>query len=262
MNMAPFAPLLIAVAVVGVGVLSTQETLREDMMLSLTQAPEPAYALAEKHFDAAHAELYNIDRAAELYREVLRRDPSFPYAHHQLARIAFLKGDFTTALERITIEINRPNGPASPSSYYIRALIEGFAGKYAASAEDYRRYLQHDPSNWAATNDLAWVLLKDARWEDTIAAIDPVLRLWPTNPWLLNSKAIALYELGRYEEALNAALQAHEHLDQVTNEVWSMAYPGNDPLIAPEGVATFRTAVIENMHRITIAYEKSYESVR
>ena len=110
-----------------------------------------------------------------------------------------------------------------------------------------------DPTNWAATNDLAWVLLKAKRYEDALVAIDKVIALWPENPWLLNSKATALYELGRLEEAKVAADAAGIAVMKITEAEWSRAYPGNDPLIAGEGLKAFRDAVHANIHTISSA---------
>lgn len=249
-------------AFVGVIAIMLHSGLREEVALLMQPTAERAYLLGNAHFDASDPAHYDLDRARELYLRAIAIDPSVPYAHHQLARIEFLRSNFSGALELINTEIALPGGPASPSSYYIRALILGFDGSYAEAASDYREYLVHDPSNWAAVNDLAWVLLKDGKYEETITAIDSVLHAWPDNPWLYNSKAIALFELGRIEEAYLAILSAHDHVPRVTEDMWSMAYPGNDPLMAHEGVQTFRTAVTENMHRIGLAFENDYKTVQ
>lgn len=246
---------LCGVLVLG-AVMYLHDTAREEIVLLFDRSAERAYAIGNSHFDSSVASDYDLDRAEELLERALSRSGDLPYANHQLARISFLRGDFDVALERIQKEFAQPDGPASPSTFYIRALIKGFDGDYVGSASDYRTYLQHDPSNWAATNDLAWVLLKDGRFQETLDAVEPMLRVWPENPWLHNSRAIALYELGHYEEALESAIYAHRYVDVITEEGWSKAFPGNDPLIARQGIETFQKAVRENMHRIGLAYQK------
>lgn len=232
----------------------------EYVRFSLDPTPERAYAYGTAHFDATDPGHYDLVRAENFFNKA-SVDPSLVYVHHQLARISFLKGDFARALSQINLQISL-HGSTTPNSYYVRGLIEGFMGDYEFAARDYERYIDHDPTNWAATNDLAWVLLKAERPAEALAAIDKILPLWPQNPWLLNSKATALYELGQLEEAFNAAAAAAAAVHDVTEAQWSEAYPGNDPLIAGEGLEAFKKAVEENMHTISLAREKASASVR
>lgn len=229
--------------------------------LTYVSAPsaERAYTYGARHFDAQRAQDYDIARAEYFFNEVLARDPRYPYVQHQLARIAFLKGDFATALARIDAEIaTNPN----PSSYYVRGLIKGYMGDYDGAAQDYETYLKRDPNNWAAITDYAWVLLKANRPLDALNATDWGLASWPDNPWLLNGKATAHFELGQLELAYETAQAAQVAVARVTEADWLQAYPGNDPLIAREGIAAFKKAVGDNMHTISLALEKERESVR
>lgn len=210
---------------------------------------EHAYEYGNRHFDVKLPRVYDLELAEKYYLRALAIDPKLPQVHHQIARIAFLKGDYTTALNHINAELIIHEGK-TPSSYYVRGLIRGFIGEYAEAATDYEAYLRTDSENWAAINDYAWVLLKDNRPLEALIALDWGLIYWPQNAWLLNNKATALVELGQYEKARIAADAAAESLKTLTEKEWSMAYPGNDPLIAPEGLATFKRAVAENMHSI------------
>ena len=222
---------------------------------------ERAFAYGEKHFDSASAGQYDLDLAYTFFRAAMAEDDKYPYVNHELARIEFLRGDNETAMLFINKEISL-YGEKSPKSYYVRGLIEGYMGKYAAAAKDYRVYISHDPTNWAATNDLAWVLLKDNRPQEAVDAIDEILPLWPENPWLLNSKATALYELGRYKEASVAAELAAQTVLAINGKEWSKAYPGNDPLIGEAGAAAFQHAVFQNMHTISLALQKDAKDMR
>jgi tetratricopeptide (TPR) repeat protein len=150
----------------------------------------------------------------------------------------------------------------TPSAYYVRGLIKGFAGDYEGAAADYETYLRTDPTNWAAINDYAWVLLKADRPADALVAVDWGLVYWSANPWLLNSKATAHFELGQLTLANEAAERAVIAAAAITETDWLRAYPGNDPLIAPRGVAALKTAVAENMHTISLALEKAQKDVR
>lgn len=220
--------------------------LPQKIVLAISPSAERAYAYGNEKFDAQLPEDYDPVQAQKMYELALQLDPSMPYVRHQLARLEFLKGNFEAALVLIDAEIAMLNGPASPSSYYIRGLINGFAGNYTEAIRDYETYLALDPTNWAGTADYAWVLLKVNRSGTALLAINKVIDLWPDNPWLLNSKAIALSDLGMTEEAKRVGAKAVARVNVLTNEEWSHAYPGNDPLIAQEGVAAFRKAVREN----------------
>jgi hypothetical protein len=62
--------------------------------------------------------------------------------------------------------------------------------------------------------------------------------------------------LGRIEEAREAAEAASRAVAGITESQWLQAYPGNDPLIAPQGIEAFQKAVEENIHTIERALEK------
>jgi hypothetical protein len=79
----------------------------------------------------------------------------------------------------------------------------------------------------------------------------------PQNPWLLNSNATALYELGEYKDALTQAQRAQVSVAGLTDAEWSHAYPGNDPAIAGEGLESFKQAVADNVHTIEAAMASS-----
>ena len=231
--------------------------------LSIATFPNAHRALAygDRHFSSQLPDSYDIDLADKLYRTAVRLDPNLPRVYHQIARIAFLRGQNNLALIAIDIEIEK-SGDSLPNSYYVRGLIEGFMGDYTNAIADYRKYLQYDLTNWAATNDLAWVLLRADRPKEVIEAIDRVLPIWPKNPWLLNSYAIAMHELGRDEEAEKNAQAAADVVKDLTPEEWLRAYPGNDPRIAFEGVRALKKAVTENIHTIELALQKGQKNVR
>ena len=245
---------LLAVLLTGSLALFDRDT-REAISYKLDPSAEKALALGQKHFDSRRGDLYDIDRASSYLEEAYALDPDHPTLNHEMARIAFLRGDFDKAMQFIDREIEL-QGEAFPNAFYIRGLIEGYMGDYHAAALDYAVYLAHDPTNWAAINDYAWVLLKAHRIEDALLATERGLVHFPQNPWLLNSEAIALYELGRYEESMQSAALAAGAAEQVTPEIWLRAYPGNDPATAEAGIKSLREAIINNIHMaaLTLAH--------
>lgn len=208
-----------------------------------------AFALGEKHFNARTADLYDIPRARYFYDETVRLNPEYPMVHHELGRIAFLRSDFVGALAELNKEFEVNPNP-SPASYYVRALIKGFMGEYAGAALDYHEYFKVTPGNWAAINDYSWILLKAGKHAEALEALNWGLKQWPDNPWLLNNKTTALYELLRYKEALTSAKAASEAVNNVREPDWLNAYPGNDPLSASIGLSSFKAAVSANEARV------------
>ena len=220
----------------------------EDIELFFDQSATTAFRLGEEHF-SSHSARYSISRAETLFNIALARDSHLPLVHYQLARVAFLKGMYSTAIAHINIEINdNPDVPASAK--YIRGLIEGYKGDYSAAENDYSEYLIHDPNNWAAINDYAWILIKEKKFVNAYAATERGLSLWPENAWLLNSASIALFEIGDTERARLYARRAFARVHGVTRESWLKAYPGNDPLSADVGLDALRASVMHNMLRI------------
>jgi len=232
------------------------QVVGEKIMMKIFPSGERAFEYGDRHLDGQDPSQYDVEEAENFFKQAVKLDPELLYVHHQLARIAFLKGDFVTALFQINLQIQR-HAEETPNSYYVRGLIEGYMGDYGAAAKDYEEFLKVDPYNWAAVNDYAWVLLKDNRPQEAADATEEALVFFPENPWLLNSSAIALYEIGAIEKALERVQKAWAHVQNVQEKEWLHSYPGNDPAIADQGIATFRTAVEENMHRIELALASS-----
>ena len=256
------AILALGIAVVIVGYMSMPTLSRmavgvhEDISFWFSPTPELAFEYGERHFDGQDVRNYDIGRAARYFHKAAALDHSLQYVHHELARVAFLRGDFGTAMTHINVQIAL-HGDDTPNSYYVRGLIEGYMGDYASAAKDYEYFLKFSPTNWAGINDYAWVLLKAERFEDAAKATEDGLKYFPDNPWLLNSSAIALYELGDLPKAKARADKAWVAVQKVQEPEWLHSYPGNDPAIAGEGIATFRSAVQANMHRIETALASS-----
>ena len=223
----------------------------EDISDAVAPDAERAFLYGEKHF-SSRSEDYDVDRAERFFVSAMARDPDLPLVRHELARAYFLKGDFPKALGFINAQIAL-HGDEFPNTYYVRGLILGYMGNYDAAISDYRHFLRSEPRNWAAITDYAWVLLKADRPEDALRATAGGLAEFPDNPWLLNTNAIALFELGFSEAAYAQASRALLSSESITSEEWLRAYPGNDPAIAPQGIAAFKKAIGDNIHTIEVA---------
>ncbi len=248
----------VALVVLVIGGLIWKEQLSylcEDVNIALRPSAQLALEYGSRHLDAPHQSLYDIDRSAYFFYKAYALDPKLPRVQHQLARVAFLQGDFDTALVRINAEIAL--GSPLPSSHYLRGLILGYMGRYDEAADEYAQFLQTNPTNWAGLNDYAWVLLKANRPKEAAAAAQTGLVYFPQNPWLLNTSAIASYEIGALPTAFIHATLAVKYTSAVKERDWLVAYPGNDPKVAREGIETLRRSALENMHMISAAMASS-----
>jgi tetratricopeptide (TPR) repeat protein len=226
-------------------------TTYELLYVQVSGRADLAYWYGNERFSAFESARYDIGAAERFFRIAYATDPALPYVNHQLARIEFLHGNFDDAFVYINREL-KVNPDPSPSTYYIRALIAGFSGLYDMAAQDYETYLRHDPTNWAALNDYAWVLLKSKQPDKALLATAYGLQFFPDNPWLLNSNAIALYETGHREPARDQVRRAAQNATRVQETDWLTAYPGNDPRIAIEGVAALKESIRKNLRLMGI----------
>jgi len=228
----------------------------ENIVWAVSPSAPRAFAYGERHFDATDPGEYDVNRAEYFFKLAAAEDPTLPYVYHELARIDFLRGYFRSALAKIDFQISM-HGDNTPNSYYIRGLIEGYMGNYTASIADYRHFLQFDSTDWAAMNDYAWVLLKAHRAQEAVDVTKKGLALFPYNPWLLNTNATALYEIGDIKHAYLQAQLAVSMSNTLTESSWLHAYPGNDPQVAVQGIETFQKAAADNMHTIRLAFASS-----
>ncbi|HEY4488201.1 MAG TPA: hypothetical protein VJB97_01670 [Candidatus Paceibacterota bacterium] len=246
------AGLLAAITIILSPQLSARAAYAYELLVyNLAPTSERALYYGQKHFDSLRGSHdYDIDAAEYFFTRAVAIEPVHPAAYHELSRVAFLRGNLLTALALINIQIGRFEKDV-PNAYYVRALIEGYLGRYDEAALDYEHYISlQEAPGWAAYNDLAWVLLKANRPRDAARAAARGIAAHPQNPWLYNSFAIALYESGEREAALAAAETALYFADVVTDEMWLRAYPGNDPRVSASGADDFRAVLGQNMHTI------------
>ena len=214
------------------------------------------YFLNRKDADLAAAEgdyyfgggAYDLARATAAYTQAMRLNPTISWAPYQLARIAFVEGDFEKALARINEE--RVLHPDNIRALYIRGLIDISRKDLPAAEADFKAFVASGQSTWGGYNDLSFVLAKEGKFEEAKKVVLEVMQKLPgahTNPWLLNSLGITYLNLGEYTEAQSVFAQALPLAQKVTPEEWHRAYSGNDPASNIESIQTFIHAVEHNL---------------
>lgn len=238
---------VILIALAAYVYMQSNEYVRVLSAYRLSPTAEEALALGQMHFDSHRPALYDIDEAQKYLEEAYKMNPRLRAVNHELGRIAFLRGEFDTALSYLDAEIEM-YGETMPRAFYVRGLIQGFRGEYDAAALDYLVYLKYDPESWAAINDYSWVLLKSRHQQQAAEVLEKGLEYSPNNPWLLNNASIAYYELGNYQKSQEMAMFAQHYAESLTADSWLTAYPGNDPKVAQEGIVALRQSIADNMH--------------
>lgn len=188
---------------------------------------------------------YDLDKAAKYYKVAGIVDWKASYPHYQLARVLFMKTNYKDALAEIdrALALN----PENKRAYYIRGLIDGYAGNYKAAAEDFQKFIAWAPKEWAGYNDLAWAYYEDKNYEKAVEAAKRGLEVASDNAWLLNGLGVSLQVLGKNEEAKSVLEKSAEIAKGMTASDWKKAYPGNDAQTAEWDLAQFKTDVNFNM---------------
>lgn len=213
----------------------------------LTRDAKLAMSIGNFYFNGG---AYDLDIAQKAFSRAVKIDPKILWGHYQLARIYFVKGEKDKALREINKELEA--NPENLRSLYVRGLIYGYSGKLAEAEADFRRFTLWAPMEWAGYNDLAWILAKEGKYEDDLAALNNAFKKVPEaekNAWLKNSLGVAYLNLKEYKKAEKALLSAKKLAENLTLDEWEKAYPGNSPNEAATGLESFKAALEANLFK-------------
>jgi len=188
---------------------------------------------------------YNLDKAAKYYKVAGFVDRKASYPHYQLARVLFVKGEHQDALSEIDKALSL--NPENKRAFYVRGLIDGYAGNFKAAVDDFQKFIAFAPKEWAGHNDLAWAYFQDGDFQNAADAARKGLEVKPGNPWLLNGLGVSLEALGKNDEAKAVLDEAAQIAQNLTPKDWKKAYPGNDAESAPWDLARFKGDVNFNL---------------
>ncbi|KKS38293.1 MAG: hypothetical protein A3G49_02530 [Candidatus Sungbacteria bacterium RIFCSPLOWO2_12_FULL_41_11] len=189
---------------------------------------------------------YDLARAEKFFRYALFLNSRVPDAWHELARIDFLRGDFAGALEKINKQIAL-HGDLFMASFYIRGLINGYAGNFDEAERDFKKFLEWDKTNWAVHNDLAWIYFQKGDYKKTEEIARAGLEFNRGNIWLLISLGVALLNQEKKEEARKILEEAGMAATLLSETDWQKAYPGNNPLWAKTGLEKMKETIEFNL---------------
>jgi tetratricopeptide (TPR) repeat protein len=188
---------------------------------------------------------YDLVKAQYFYEKAILKDPKDnPYAWYQSGRIDFINGDFDSALEKFSKQIEY-FGDTVANVYYMVGLTYGYKARATNSPEDWKQaednfkksisFLYEAP--WPYV-DLAWVYF---------SVLEKGLTYEANNPWLLNMYGLALLNTGNRAMAREYFIFAGELAAKVTVEEWGRSYSGNNPATWGLGLTEFRTLIAKNI---------------
>lgn len=195
---------------------------------------------------------YDLEKAAKYYEIASFVDRKASYPRYQLARVYFMKTDYKKGLAEIdtALAIN----PENKRAFYVRGLINGYAENYKAAEEDFQKFIEWAPKEWAGYNDLAWAYFKAGDYQSAKGTLERGLEVKPDNPWLLNGLGASLLALKEYSKAEEILTKANQAAGDLTADEWKRAYPGNESSLADWNLAEFKTNIKFNLD---LTYNKS-----
>jgi tetratricopeptide (TPR) repeat protein len=196
-------------------------------------------------FFGGQPKLYNIEMADFFYTyaayPLYGTAPEF--AHYQLSRVHFIKGNFPMALSEAEHELTLY--PNNKRTYYILGLTYGYMNREEEAIAAFSQFIAAYPDSWAARNDKAWLQFRIGDVEGALATILPVKDL--RNPWVQNTYGTLLLNNREKDAAKEALLLAKEITDGMNVTEWGVAYPGNDPRIYQSGLDAMRVSIAKNL---------------
>lgn len=207
--------------------------------------PELFFAIGNYYFGGG---AYDLSKSEEYYKKALLINDSLKSLHYQMARVYFIKNELSSARYEIDKELELH--PDFKRSYYVRGLINGYDDKLKEAENDFVEFLKWNKESWAGYNDLAWIYFRMGDYKKVLATADNGLKYYPDSVWLLNSKGVALLNLGQKKEAKTVLIKALYIAENMDVGEWGIAYPGNNPEIYGEGLKAMRESIKRNIELI------------
>lgn len=214
-----------------------------------------AFELGEYYFnhDSDQGGAYDLSMAKLYYLQAISEEPDNPFAIYQYGRILFIEGDFNGALKAFAF-LERRFDDRIPNMYYMLGLVYGYKAREHGDTLDWERaeasfekFIPYAPQSPWPRVDLAWVYFAQGKFEEMIPIVEEGLLHRPNNPWLLNMYGLALFNQGEIDQAREIFTQALEAAKLLTEEDWGKSYPGNDPAVWGQGLASFKELIAKNV---------------
>jgi predicted TPR repeat methyltransferase len=147
-----------------------------------------------------------VERAATIYQEMLRRSPNHIDALHFLGVAEHQLGDHDSALAHLGRALAL--APDHPDARSNRGNVFKKIGRLDEAEADYRRALALRPKDANARNNLGTVLRERGQLEEAVAAFREAIALAPNHAAAWQNLGNVLFGLGRADEAVEAHREA------------------------------------------------------
>ncbi|MBP9782758.1 MAG: tetratricopeptide repeat protein [Candidatus Pacebacteria bacterium] len=169
------------------------------------------------------------------------------FAHYQLGRTYFIKGQLQGAIEEINKEVALY--PENIRAQYMLGLTYGYMNKEEKAIEAFAKFIEWKPESWAARNDKAWLEFRIGDIDAALETITPVTHL-TDNAWVQNTYGVMLMNKKKYKEAKVAFDYAKVAADKLTEKEWGKVYPGNDPRVYGQGLRAAKKSIESNLRLV------------
>lgn len=158
----------------------------------------------------------------------------------------FIQGDLNRSLEEAHRELEYY--PDHVHTNYILGLTLGYMfNREHEAIEAFARFIEYKPDSWAARNDKAWLHFRIGEIKEGLDTIELAVKLYPDNPWVLNTYGTLLMNAGLYEPAYAHLKHGLDIANSMTEAEWGKSYPGNSPTVYDEGLAGMRASFVSNL---------------
>lgn len=192
--------------------------------------------------------LYNVN-LAHLFFKISTLSifgKTYPYANYQLSRINFIKGNLDESIKYATRELEEY--PDHCRTHYIRGLTYGYMDKIDEAIQDFETFNRSCVKNsWAGHNDLAWLYFRKGDIQKMVNVIEPMAKMYPNNPWVLNTYGVGLLNLGDFTMSRIVLSEARRNSYLTNEKEWGSAYPGNNPSVYKKGLLAMRGSIEKNL---------------
>jgi len=201
----------------------------------------PENARAQCALGNAYMQKDNVELAVAHYRESVRLNPDYDFAHYNLGRALYAQGQVDEALAHYR-EAIRCN-PTYALAYYNLAVVYADQGDAARAVEYYQHAARVKPRFAEAHTNLGAQLFNLGRDDDAIAALRRALEFSPGDALAHYNLALAMQRQGRLEEA---AASLHESLR----------------LAEGKGNTALEAAAQQNLGNVLLAMDRLDEALR
>ncbi len=173
----------------------TKKAKKQKKLEALDLSPELALKLA-----IAMHQKGDVERASNLYRQILSIDPHHVDALHFLGVAEHQSGRSERALELLDIAVGL--APLHPDIHSNRGNVLKQLGRTDEAEASYRRALELKPTDANALNNLATVARERGLYDEALDLLHDVLALQPDHYEAHQNLGNVLGSMNRFEEAL------------------------------------------------------------